>query len=191
MLAQGGELHVVGLGDSIVNDTFRSAWLAKLAEAVAPLPPVAATDLAGIGRTNDAILYGARVTLWVRGDDESLAQVVQDVPSCASQDFGEPFAELFARYDHDFYKIDPQLFSPAVVNFVNVDSGRSFRFGATRAARSTWPSSTRSTSRRSTTCACCSRAPRSIPACRGRSPSISRVLRLPSSLETSAPRTSS
>lgn len=33
VLAEGGELHIVGLGDSIINDTFRSAWLAKLAEA--------------------------------------------------------------------------------------------------------------------------------------------------------------
>jgi len=32
-LTEGGDLHIVGLGDSIVNDTFRSAWLAKLAEA--------------------------------------------------------------------------------------------------------------------------------------------------------------
>jgi lysophospholipase L1-like esterase len=29
-LAEGGELHVLGLGDSIVNDTMRSAWLAKV-----------------------------------------------------------------------------------------------------------------------------------------------------------------
>ena len=33
VLSEGGELHVLGLGDSIVNDIFRSAWLAKLAEA--------------------------------------------------------------------------------------------------------------------------------------------------------------
>jgi len=32
-LTQGGDLHVLALGDSIVNDTMRSAWLAKLAEA--------------------------------------------------------------------------------------------------------------------------------------------------------------
>ncbi len=37
---------------------------------VAPLPPVAADDIVGIGRTNDAILYGGRVTLWVRADDD-------------------------------------------------------------------------------------------------------------------------
>lgn len=32
-LMQGGELHVLGLGDSIVNDTMRSGWLAKLQAA--------------------------------------------------------------------------------------------------------------------------------------------------------------
>jgi len=32
ILVEGGELHVLGLGDSIVNDTMRSGWLAKLQE---------------------------------------------------------------------------------------------------------------------------------------------------------------
>src|SRR5258707_9070472 len=41
----------------------------------APLPPVAADDLLAIGRTNDAILYGGRVILWVRADDAQLAEV--------------------------------------------------------------------------------------------------------------------
>lgn len=96
---------------------------------VAPLPPVAADDLAGIGRTNDAILYGAEVTLWVRGDDESLEAIGPQIPSNSSSDHGQPFAKIFARYDNDFYKIDRHLFSPAVVTLVNLDSGRSFRFG--------------------------------------------------------------
>jgi methenyltetrahydromethanopterin cyclohydrolase len=96
---------------------------------VAPLPPVAADDMAAIGRTNDAILYGAETTLWVRGDDDSLAALGPRLPSSASPDYGVPFAEIFARYDGDFYKIDPLLFSPAVVSLVNLDTGRSFRFG--------------------------------------------------------------
>jgi len=33
VLREGGDLHVLGFGDSIVNDTMRSGWLAKLAEA--------------------------------------------------------------------------------------------------------------------------------------------------------------
>jgi methenyltetrahydromethanopterin cyclohydrolase len=97
----------------------------------APLPPVAADDLAGIGRTNDAILYGAQVTLWVDGDDETLKEFGPRVPSSASDDYGEPFAAIFDRYDRDFYKIDPSLFSPAAITLHNLDTGHTFRFGRT------------------------------------------------------------
>jgi methenyltetrahydromethanopterin cyclohydrolase len=100
---------------------------------VAPLPPVAADELAAIGRTNDAILYGGKVTLWVRADDEILAAVGPKVPSSASKDHGEPFAELYKRYG-DFYKIDPLLFSPAEVEFRNLKTGTCHRFGRTEPA---------------------------------------------------------
>ncbi len=33
ILTEGGDLCILGLGDSIVNDTMRSAWVAKLSEA--------------------------------------------------------------------------------------------------------------------------------------------------------------
>jgi methenyltetrahydromethanopterin cyclohydrolase len=95
----------------------------------APLPPVAKDDLAAIGRTNDAVLYGARVVLWVTGDDETLSHVGPKVPSRSSHDFGEPFGVIFARYNHDFYKVDPHLFSPAEIVFQNIETGRTHHFG--------------------------------------------------------------
>ena len=95
----------------------------------APLPPPAKDDLAAIGRTNDAILYGGRVHLWVRCEDGQIENVGPQVPATASRDHGTPFAELFAKYDHDFYKIDPHLFAPAEVLFHNLASGRTFAFG--------------------------------------------------------------
>lgn len=98
----------------------------------APLPPVARKDIEGIGRTNDAILYGGSVTLWVRGDDQSLRDIVSRVPSCSSSDFGLPFAQIFARYEYDFYRIDPHLFSPAEVRLINLESGNSFCAGQIR-----------------------------------------------------------
>ncbi|MBI3838113.1 MAG: methenyltetrahydromethanopterin cyclohydrolase [Planctomycetia bacterium] len=98
---------------------------------VAPLPPASGNDLAAIGRTNDAILYGGEVMLWVRGDDASLEAIGPRVPSGASADYGQPFAAIFERYNRDFYRIDPYLFSPAVVSFANLDTGRTFRFGHT------------------------------------------------------------
>ena len=44
-----------------------------------------------------------------------------------------PFASIFERADHDFYKIDPMLFSPAEIVLCNLKTGRSFAFGRTRA----------------------------------------------------------
>jgi methenyltetrahydromethanopterin cyclohydrolase len=104
------------------------------AHGTAPLPPVAKDDLAAIGRTNDAVLYGGRVTLYLRGDDASIDDVGPKVPSCSSPAHGAPFVEIFERAGRDFYKIDPHLFSPAEITFSNLDSGRSIRFGRVESA---------------------------------------------------------
>jgi methenyltetrahydromethanopterin cyclohydrolase len=95
----------------------------------APLPPVAKDELGAIGRTNDAILYGGRVVLWVNADDGQLADIGPKIPSEVSPDHGAPFAAIFERYGHDFYKIDPMLFSPAEIVFCNLKSGKSHTFG--------------------------------------------------------------
>jgi methenyltetrahydromethanopterin cyclohydrolase len=95
---------------------------------IAPLPPPAKDDLAAIGRTNDAILYGGRAIVWVQADDDQLAEIGPKVPSSASPEFGALFGELFARYK-DFYKIDPMLFSPAQIVLCNLRSGRMHQFG--------------------------------------------------------------
>lgn len=113
------KLHELGFDLARVE----SGW------GLAPLPPVAGDPLAGIGRTNDAILYGGRVVLYVRGEDASIAELGPQAPSMASSDHGRPFADIFAAYDHDFYKIDKHLFSPAVVEFVNLDTGKRSQFG--------------------------------------------------------------
>ncbi len=95
----------------------------------APLPPVAADELTAIGRTNDAILYGAQVVLWVKADDEQLREIGPRVPASASPDYGQPFADIFRRYEMDFYKIDPLLFSPAAITINNLKTGNSHSFG--------------------------------------------------------------
>jgi methenyltetrahydromethanopterin cyclohydrolase len=96
----------------------------------APLAPVAVDDLSGIGRTNDAILYGGRVTLMVHGDDDSIESIGARVPSCGSSAYGQPFLEVFEQAGKDFYKIDPHLFSPAEIVFQNLESGRVHRYGS-------------------------------------------------------------
>jgi methenyltetrahydromethanopterin cyclohydrolase len=96
---------------------------------IAPLPPVAKSDMRAIGRTNDSVLYGAQARYTVRADDEELASLAERLPSSSSSDYGTPFYDIFKRYDNDFYKIDPLLFSPAEVWLTSVSSGRTFHAG--------------------------------------------------------------
>ncbi len=96
----------------------------------APAPPVAKNDLRAIGRTNDCVLYGGSVHLHVRADDDELSALTPRLPSSASRDYGLPFYDLFQRYDRDFYKVDPELFSPAEVALTSTTSGRTFTAGS-------------------------------------------------------------
>lgn len=94
--------------------------------ASAPVPPPAPDFLTGMGRTNDAILFGGHAHIFVKGSDEAAAKLAQELPSSASRDYGRPFAEVFKSVNMDFYKIDPMLFSPAAVTVTAVESGNSF-----------------------------------------------------------------
>lgn len=96
----------------------------------APLPPPAPDFLNAMGRTNDAILFGGSVQLFVTGSDDAAEELCRQLPSSASRDYGRPFAEVFKAYGYDFFQIDPMLFSPARVTVSVLDSGRSFRAGA-------------------------------------------------------------
>ena len=98
--------------------------------ANAPLPPPSPDFLTGMGRTNDAILLGGFVHLFVQCSDEAAKQLSLDLPSCASKDYGKPFADIFKAVNMDFYQIDPLLFSPAKVTITNLSSGNSFFAGA-------------------------------------------------------------
>lgn len=95
----------------------------------APLAPVAKNDRRAIGRTNDCILYGGVVHLTLDAEDQELEGLAPRVPASASRDYGTPFYELFKRYEWDFYKVDPHLFSPARVSLTSVRSGRTFEAG--------------------------------------------------------------
>ena len=95
----------------------------------APLVPTARNDVRAIGRTNDAILYGGQARYTVRAEDDELATLAEKMPACVSPDYGTPFIDIFKRYDSDFYKIDPLLFSPAEVWLTSATSGRTFHGG--------------------------------------------------------------
>jgi methenyltetrahydromethanopterin cyclohydrolase len=96
----------------------------------APLPPPAADFLTAMGRTNDAILFGGRVQLFVDCDDAQAERLAVNLPSSGSKDYGKPFARVFKDAGNDFYRIDPHLFAPAVVAVTALKSGRTFHAGA-------------------------------------------------------------
>jgi methenyltetrahydromethanopterin cyclohydrolase len=93
-----------------------------------PISPVIPHPLKAIGRTNDAVLYGAEVHLAVDAEDEMLSGFIERIPSASSKDHGRLFYDLFKEHG-DFYKIDPMLFSPARVSVSNLRTGRLFAAG--------------------------------------------------------------
>jgi methenyltetrahydromethanopterin cyclohydrolase len=98
--------------------------------ASAPLPPPSPDGVQAMGRTNDAILYGGRVHLTVKGSDAAARALALKLPSSASPDYGRPFADVFREVQFDFYKIDPGLFAPAEVWVSNLESGNTWHAGA-------------------------------------------------------------
>ncbi|MBB3977876.1 methenyltetrahydromethanopterin cyclohydrolase [Rhizobium azooxidifex] len=95
----------------------------------APVPAPHPDFLQAMGRTNDAIIYGGLVQLFVRGSAAAARDLAEQLPSSRSRDYGQPFAEIFKTFKGDFYAIDPHLFSPAEVIVTAVETGETFRAG--------------------------------------------------------------
>lgn len=96
----------------------------------APIPAPHSDFRTAMGRTNDAIIYGGLVQLFVKGTAKEAKALADKLPSRASRDYGQPFATIFKRFKGDFYAIDPLLFSPAEVIVTAIETGATFRAGA-------------------------------------------------------------
>jgi methenyltetrahydromethanopterin cyclohydrolase len=96
----------------------------------APISSVHPKFAQAMARTNDVILYGG-ITYYVVDyeNEDELKSILENAPSKASKDYGRPFIEIFERAEYNFYKIDPNLFAPAVVIINNVRSGGTFKAG--------------------------------------------------------------
>ncbi len=95
----------------------------------APVCPPSKHYMTAMSRTNDAILFAGQVHLFVKTGDDDAEQLAKNLPSSASNDYGKPFGEVFKDVGHDFYKIDPLLFSPAKVAVTVLESGNTFHGG--------------------------------------------------------------
>jgi methenyltetrahydromethanopterin cyclohydrolase len=96
----------------------------------APIPPIHPKFVKAMARTNDAILYGGAAYYIVDyEDEEELKAIVEKAPSKASKDYGKTFLETFKAVNYDFYKIDLNLFAPAVITINNAKTGNTFQSG--------------------------------------------------------------
>jgi len=96
----------------------------------APIPPIHPKFVHAMARTNDAILYGGIAYYTVRYDnEEELKKIAKKAPSKASEAYGKPFIEIFKEANYDFYKIDPNLFAPAIITINNTKTGNTFKSG--------------------------------------------------------------
>ena len=95
----------------------------------APIPPLASDFVTGMGRTNDSIIYGGIVQLYIDGPEKDIVNLSKKLPSFNSKDYGKPFKEIFEFYKKDFYKIDGLLFSPASVIINSIQSGKTYSSG--------------------------------------------------------------
>jgi len=96
----------------------------------APIPTIHPKSARAMGRTNDALYYGGYTCYTVSfEDDEKLKEIVSKAPSSTAREYGKPFYEVFKAAGFDFYKIDPNLFAPAVVSVNNIRTGLTFRSG--------------------------------------------------------------
>jgi methenyltetrahydromethanopterin cyclohydrolase len=114
------KLRKLGLDPRVIS----YAW------GCAPIPPVHPKFIHAMARTNDAILYGGTAYYTVEyEDEEKLRTFVEKAPSNSSKNYGKPFIEIFKEAKYDFYKIDPNLFAPAVIIINNLRTGNVFERG--------------------------------------------------------------
>jgi methenyltetrahydromethanopterin cyclohydrolase len=114
--------------------------IVKHAWGYAPIVPVHPSSGEAMGRSNDAILYGGVTNYTVDYEDEvELEKIAKQAPSSASKMLQEArqlaaknpkFLDIFKEAGFDFYKVDPNIFAPAVVSLTNKRTGKTFKAGA-------------------------------------------------------------
>ncbi|MDL5362402.1 methenyltetrahydromethanopterin cyclohydrolase [Halalkalicoccus sp. NIPERK01] len=119
MAARGAELAVFRLSE-LGYDPLDVVT----ASASAPVAPVAGSEEAAIGRTNDALAYGGRAHVVVREEFDRF----EEVASTASEEYGRPFVEIFDDVGWELYDVPESIFAPAEVT-IDVLGGATYHYG--------------------------------------------------------------
>jgi methenyltetrahydromethanopterin cyclohydrolase len=102
----------------------------RRAEGKAPIAPVVKDELVMMGRVNDSILLAGRARYTVDAEGTDVAGLACRIPSSTSPYYGKPFFEILRSAGFDFYKIDPDIFSVAQVELVDLSTGKKYSAGA-------------------------------------------------------------
>lgn len=96
----------------------------------APAAPVVFDEVKAMGRINDALLYAAEAEFWLDADDDEIRRLAPCLVSKTSSPcYGTPFGKIFEESGRNFYAIDHEVHSVAVVRLHSLRTGMSFQEG--------------------------------------------------------------
>lgn len=96
----------------------------------APIAPLVLDEVKAMGRINDAILYGGEAEFWLDAADEDVEEIADHLVSLHSSPcYGKAFGQIFEEAGRNFYRIDHEVHSAALVHLHNVRTGRSVQAG--------------------------------------------------------------
>ncbi|MFW9959725.1 MAG: methenyltetrahydromethanopterin cyclohydrolase [Candidatus Thorarchaeota archaeon] len=122
--------RIVEVGVHKMHELKFDPWKIKKGKGVAPIAPIAKNDSKAMGVTNDCILFTGNTYYEIEpAKGDNLAELVKNVPSSTSEQYGTPFYKLFKSVGFDFYKVDPLLFSPAKITIKDIKSGKEYNAG--------------------------------------------------------------
>lgn len=104
-------------------------WV-KSAIGICPMAQPSGDDWQSIGMTNDVIMFGSQVILYVDEiNNEILSEFANKIPASTSKDYGKRFLNIFEDAGRDFYQIDPGIFAPAEITLINLKTGHIHQSG--------------------------------------------------------------
>ena len=81
-----------------------------------------------MGRTNDAIIYGGIVQLYVDAPEDEIMDLSKSLPSSNSKDYGKPFKDVFENYNK-LLSNRWFIICPTCVIINSIKSGKSYSSG--------------------------------------------------------------
>ncbi|MHA1221395.1 MAG: methenyltetrahydromethanopterin cyclohydrolase, partial [Candidatus Heimdallarchaeota archaeon] len=81
-------------------------------------------------RINNALIYGTKLDLIVKSEpDDNLTELISQIPSKFSKQFGKKFIEVFNEAGQDFANMDLSLLAPTEISITDKSTDKSYSEG--------------------------------------------------------------